>query len=925
MSKALQGVAELAGAVGMGALAFFQPELLAVPFYTEAMGSLALGGLAMEAGAIADALTSNRGQNITTRQPASFRQVIYGTQRVGGVEIYRSTTGSHKDQFNYVIVIATHECWGIENLYLDGRQVFWQGSGNGWTVSPGGMGFGGNPDGNDHTGPNGVTYNFGGKVFCEARYGTQSAGDVIGGLTANDPTWNTSSSGSPFVGGCTYVYLKLEYDTTLFPGEPEIRFTVKGKPVYDPRTSATTYSHNPALIINDLLTDTTWGLGDASVNQAQLIAAANICEEQVTLAIGGTEDRYAAHWHYDTSTTVGDAVSTFMGSMGGRLSRISGEWYIFPAAYLGPTASIGADQLTGPVQWSSTRSFRDLFNRVTGTYTAPNYPYNVAGDLYDANGWYDGEIQNNFPFAFQPTNYPQYACDVLHGYASDEFLNEDGGIQLPKELGFPAVLSVSQAQRLARIALRRNRQQGSGTLEMSLAAFQLQPCDTFQMTFAQNGWADKVLEVNSTQFRLQDGGNGAPPQLMFSIGVNETDASVYEWNLAEDLSAYDVPIITTQASYTPAAPTSMTLISSAATALLQPDGTVVPRIEVTWDTPLDVRVTQIQMQYQLAGAAAWTDAGQVDVSLNAGYISPVVSGEIYNVRIRSLRASGTASSWVQIDGFTAGIVLSVLTQDGIGIGSLIGEAYPDGTAGIDCQPFTALLGNRSLSYFPSGPVVLTGLAQQTMYYVYVVDASLAGGNLTPVATQTKSDYLGKLGYFLIDSIVTPYAAPPSGGGGGGGGGGTGGSRYVPSSFQDTGTRTTSNAAAAYDGDLSTFAQVSGATNTLNSTAGDCIFQGFPAIGLSGSSTLTVVASVTCTGASGSDAEITATINGSPTSMMSVSSTTAQATYTLTVAASTPLNTISVEVQAFPIVVPSGPGRNQAASVSILVSEIYVQS
>jgi len=56
----------------------------------------------------------------------------------------------------------------------------------------------------------------------------------------------------------------------------------------------------------------------------------------------------------------------------------------------------------GPIQWKPTRSQKDLFNRISGTYTAPNLPWNIAGNLYDANGFYDGNIQNNFPYAYQP-------------------------------------------------------------------------------------------------------------------------------------------------------------------------------------------------------------------------------------------------------------------------------------------------------------------------------------------------------------------------------------------------------------------------------------------------------------------------------------------------------------------------------------------
>jgi hypothetical protein len=891
MSKAVQGAAMLAGAAVLGAFTLgvggaVLEGLMHTWMALHAMEALALGGLSMEVGAIADALTSNRGQNITTRQAASYRQIIYGVQRVGGVEVYRSTTGATHNQFNYVIVIATHKCHLIESLYLDGRKVhFNPGSQYAYTVRDG-IGFGGDADGNEYIGPNGAHYNFGGKVYCEARYGEQLPGDIIGGLTANDPTWTSTSGGSPYLGGCTYVYLKIVHDDALFQGEPEIRFTVHGKEVYDPRTSTTAFSTNMALLVNDVFTDTEFGLGDPTVNQAQLIAAANVCDEQVPLAGGGYEARYSAHWHYDTSVGPGDAIATLMTAAEGRLSRIGGEWYIWPAYWQGPSASFGADHLVAPMKWSANRSYRELFNRVTGTYTAPNYPYNVAGNVYDRNGWYQGTIQNNFPFAFQPTNYPQYAADVLHGYSADEYLAQDGGVPLSKEISRPCVLSVSQAQRLAKIALRRNRRQGTGSFVMGLQAFQLQPLDTFLFSFAANGWEDKLLEVSSVNFQVETSGTGAP-RLYLEVGVQETAASDLEWSPAEELTPYDVPSAPLQAPYTPAPPTNMQLTSSAATALLQPDGTVIPRIKVTWDTPLDIRVKQIQMQVQAVGATTWTDAGLVDVSLNIGYIAPIVSGTTYNVRIRSLRANGAASVWVEIDGFTAGYVLSTVTQDGYGRGSLIAEARSGGTAAIICRPFSARFGNRTLSIFPAGAVTITGLTQQRLYWVYYIDPTTAGGNVSPIATLDKNDFLGRLGYFLIDSITTPSGSSGSGGS----------SRYSPSVYDDQGGRTTENPGFAFDGDTSNCATVSASSyvdpSTLGSSyaSGSCSFHGFVPAQSTSIATLTVIASCACD--VDSNMLLTATINGTVVTLLNATTTTDVASYTASIPAGTSFSDVSV--------------------------------
>jgi hypothetical protein len=242
MSKAIEGAALIGAVVGTEAIlaATGQEWLLVNPTFQKAMFAVGMAGIGMEAGAVAEALTSNRGMEITTRQPAAARQIIYGQQRVGGVMVYKSTTGSKRDQMNFVIVIAGHEVHSIQNLYLDGRQVHWS-VGSAGNTTRNGVNFGGIADGGTYVGPDGLRYNFGGTghsgIYCEARYGDQLEGDVISALTANDPNWAASGGQSPWLGGCTYVYLKIEFNTSVFPQEPEIKFTVNGKnDIWDGRT-----------------------------------------------------------------------------------------------------------------------------------------------------------------------------------------------------------------------------------------------------------------------------------------------------------------------------------------------------------------------------------------------------------------------------------------------------------------------------------------------------------------------------------------------------------------------------------------------------------------------------------------------------------------------------------------------------------------
>lgn len=766
MSKAIEGAALIGAAIGMGALAFFDPVLIANPAYDHLMFALGIAGISMEAGAIADALIGNRGQNITTRMAAGFRQIVYGVQRIGGTIIYESTTGTGGSGgnyvYNYVIILATHEIDAIQNLYLDGRQVYFEqtanphgyranmgcgsvanppattvsissgaiatisatggsgfanvkpvdgyrvrivGDGAGakayatnsgtvtspvWTVHvvnagggythataeiQGAFTFGGTGAADEQDpsqpgyglgygiGPGGAHYNFHNKVYAEVRFGDQVAGDIMQSLVDNDSAWSSVGAGQtgPYVGGCAYLYLNVGYDTSNFPNAPEVRLTINGKnQIFDPRSGKVGFSTNWALQVADVITDPVFGVGDV-VNQAQLIAAANVCDELI-LTSQGNEPQYTQHIHYDTSTSPGEILAQMMPSAAGRVSYIGGEWYIWPAYFQGPSFTWDESSLIAAPSWTPCRSFKDLVNRVNGTYIAPNYPYAIGGNLYDTNGWYYGTTNNLWPFSFQATNFPQYAVDVRHGYGSDVYLAEDGGVQLPMELALRGVLSITQAQRVAKINLLRNRQQGSGQFSMQLAAWQMQPLDVMQFNFSALAWVNKLLEVVKLQFAcepMQGDGGGEVMALSVTVTVQETDPSVYEWAITEELTPYDVTAVAGALPTVPMPPTGLALVDNSTTSIMQSDGTVMPRLLVTWTPPADVYVNSggsIQVQWQdYAGifqTGAWIDAGTFSGISSFCYIDNVSPVTAVNVQVRSLWANGNASAWVQANNHT---------------------------------------------------------------------------------------------------------------------------------------------------------------------------------------------------------------------------------------------------------------------------------
>jgi hypothetical protein len=1001
MSKAIQGAALIGGAVLLGVAMTVATGGLGLALNSVLMvhvlEGLALGGLAMEAGAIAGALTSNRGMAITTRQPAAFRQVIYGERRVGGTIVYQSTTGSHRSQYNFVIALAGHSIDSIVNLYLDGRQVHWDTTGQYYTMRNG-VGFGGYPDGSTHTGPDGVQYSFGGgpfpsEVFCHPFFGDQTFGpdssnfvQIPGGgystsLFANDPNWAGVNGRLPCLMGCAYVYLKLEYNTSIFPQLPEIRFTVRGKnDILDPRTGTRGYTNNWALCVADQLTDTRYGLGDIDgVNQAQLIAAANVCDELVNVAAtGGTEKRYCVHSVDDSSTDPANRLQKMMNAAVGRLSRIGGEWFIWPAYWQGPSFTYDENAITGPIQWEPYRSMRELGNRVSGTYIAANYPYNTAGNLYDGNGFFNGRTANYFALSFQPSSYPAYAQDQRHGYSADANLQADSGVIgtyatgttysagdvvaktvsgsivtyksrvdgnvgnapdssptywvpyaniLPLEFSQECCLSVTQAQRCAKIYYMRNRYQGMGTIPMKLAAMAMQPLDVMQLTSPTMGWIGKVLEIVGTRFTVSagqqaaDGSWSKAPSIRFDgVAVRETGSDVYTWNpTLEELTIYDIAAVPVQQSRVPAPPTSMTLTS---TPLIGIDNIVHPRVEVQWTSPADVISSQIQIQYQTqtvgVAVGSWTDAGYADAGQNLFFVSDLVAGAVYGFRIRSVRPSGATSDWAEIDGFSVAVTVSVLSNLGVGLGSLNATVLTGGVANITCNPFTARVGQLNVAILPGGATTLTtgttagvtsAIAPGQLYFVYYIDPTFAGGAIAPIATQSSTEFQGKVGYFLIDSIIVPiYVAPGAA------------LRRYPTAYSDTGTSTSSNVIQAYDGNLSSYASVIGSYfRTGGSAYGHLSVFNWPATVTSAVTTLTVVRRFVGTLGSG-ESIISVAVAGLETTIEDSTTTGSSGSVTFSIPSGTDLSGIVVNFN----VTASGSGLSGNVNFVLQVFEIYIQ-
>jgi hypothetical protein len=130
--------------MGVGAAA-------AATISTGIMTSLISTGISMTINAVAAALKGGPGNSVQIRQPAAPWQIIYGQQRVNGNLVYATTSGSDKKYLEMIIVWAAHACQSIDDIYINGQKVYFQGGGSQ-----------GNAAGGNYTDENGNQYNYSG-------------------------------------------------------------------------------------------------------------------------------------------------------------------------------------------------------------------------------------------------------------------------------------------------------------------------------------------------------------------------------------------------------------------------------------------------------------------------------------------------------------------------------------------------------------------------------------------------------------------------------------------------------------------------------------------------------------------------------------------------------------------------------------------
>jgi hypothetical protein len=461
--------AAAATATGLAYLGYAAVGYLA----TTALTSLALSALAPD---LTSGQRSSSGLQANIREPNAAQEYVYGQVRKGGVISHLKTSGSNNKDFYMIIVLAGHPVEEIGDIYINDEIVTLDGSG---FVS-------GDPWNN--------------KVRIEKNKGNEPIGPIATEAFAPNPP--------PVGADLAYITVKLEYDQSTFSnGIPNFSAVVKGKKVYDPRnpahdaddSSTWEYSANSALCIADYIR-ADYGLADSSygrIDDTMLQVAANISDELVPLAVGGTESRYECHGVLSASRTPASNLQNMLLSCAGTLFWGGGKWKIKVGAYSSPVKSFTLDDLRSDISVKTRSSSRDNFNMIQGTFNDASQDWITV-------------------------DYPAVK-------STGTFLFEDNGVENALDLQMPFTTSASAAQRLAKMMLFRNREQIVVNADFGMSAFEIQVGDVVRLTIDRYGWSEKEFEVSSWSMNPDPQGG----DMRVSLTLNEISEAAFAWDAEE--------------------------------------------------------------------------------------------------------------------------------------------------------------------------------------------------------------------------------------------------------------------------------------------------------------------------------------------------------------------------------------------------------
>jgi len=516
--------------------------------------------------------TQMGGQSVTTREAAHSRKIVYGRARIGGNIVYLESTGSDNKYLWLVIAVAGHEIDAYESVWFNDDKIW---------------------DGTNYLN------NWGNVVNISFYKGDQTAADSAL-VSASNSKWTADHK----LLDTAYMVLRLEHDPEKFSsGLPNISTIIRGKKVLDPSNNSTAWSQNPALCIYDYLRDTKYGLSEtvANILTSSVTTAKGVCDEAITLSAGGTQPRYTIDGVVDTSNSIKANIETMIGSMAGRLVYSGGKFEVHAGEYIAPSITVDESQVIGEITVQTKQSRRNAFNGVKGVFLSEEDNYILA----------------------------DYPAQISSAYAVQD------GDPIYLDMALPYTSNNIRAQRLAKLALFRSRQQEAITIPCNLSALRFKIGDNISVTNTRLGYSGKVFEVVGYAMDFTSGG-----QIVVNVDAIETAASIWDWQASDEevfLGAGEVELYN---GATAVAPTS---ISISGDTFITADGTFNASFNVAWTDANDAFTDHYVVEWKLASSSNYFSQQTKNSPFT---IVNLQSSQTYNVRVKAVNELGVSSTYI---------------------------------------------------------------------------------------------------------------------------------------------------------------------------------------------------------------------------------------------------------------------------------------
>ena len=507
MGKTLKTVAIIAAAV---AVAYFAPQISVAILgtATTAAGVAATAALTSTiigigaSVALSTASAALFGPKIPKTQlsrlnvsldPSTPRKAVFGTTAMPLDLRYHESSGTDQEFIDYIIAVSAHKVASIDEIWFEEKQA--------WTAS------------------GGVT----GTYSSYLTVTTRTEGTDANYISINGGSkWGSSRR----LTGCAYVHLRIKRtgntkkaESPLVGGLPS-RVTIigNGAALYDPRKDSTvpggSGSHratdqgtwgaytdaddtdNPVLQllwwligwkINGKLS-VGCGVPYTRIDMESFITAANICDESVALATGGTQKRYRASGTASDADDRMEIVNTLLASMNATLRDNAGKLSVTVmnndlADYV---LDLDENDMLSSFDWQQTRGLTENYNIARGRYVDPS--------------------QNSL---YQMVDYPEV------GFASSD------GIERVMSVDLSYIEDGRRAQRIAKQILQRNQYRGMLSATFNAKAMGCQVGDIVRLNLEALGWSNKPFRVVSQEIRF----DGQVP-----LALIEENAAIYAWD-----------------------------------------------------------------------------------------------------------------------------------------------------------------------------------------------------------------------------------------------------------------------------------------------------------------------------------------------------------------------------------------------------------